>query len=270
MRDLTVEVQVLHSQCNPQDIERATRSLQQHNAAYHQRKNKICDSVSTRIELLALQDGTIIDILSHPRLGHVFADNRVEIRYDILSALLSNPDPGDIIQPWSKPIDSLAPEELNTPDPTSFPDDILAYLTTTVKEARLIYNVDLATHVTPQMQAACPAIMELLQSELAYDVFVPSTWKGINMTPCHLDVKPGMPDSLRARARPVRQALYQDAKTEFDRMRTYFYEPSTSPIACPLVIAPKATAPFIRLCGDYRPINPYISIPQEPIPHVQQ
>ena len=90
------------------------------------------------------------------------------------------------------------------------------------------------------------------------------------MAPCHLDVKPGMPDFLRARARPVRQALYQDAKAEFDRMRTYFYEVSTSPIACPLVIAPKATAPFIRLCGDYRPINPYISTPQEPIPHVQQ
>ena len=83
-----------------------------------------------------------------------------------MSALLSNPDPGDIIQPWSKPNDSLAPEELNTPDPTSFPDDILAYLTTTIKEARLIYNVDLATHVTPQMQAACPAIMELLQFAL--------------------------------------------------------------------------------------------------------
>ena len=53
-------------------------------------------------------------------------------------------------------------------------------------------------------------------------------------------------------------------------MRTYFYETSTSPIASPLVIAPKATAPFIRLCGDYRPVNPYVSVPQEPIPHVQQ
>jgi hypothetical protein len=270
LKDLTVEIQVLHSQFNPQDIERATRSLQHHNAAYHQRKNKICDSVSTRIELLALQDGTTTDVLTHPRLGHVFADNRVEIRYDALSALLRSPDPGDMIQPWSKPIDSLAPEELNTPDPTSFPDDILAYLTTTLKEARSIYNSDLATHVTPQIRAACPAIMELLQSELAHDVFVPSTWKGIHMPPCHLDTTPGIPDVLRARARPVRQALYQDAKAEFDRMRTYFYEVSTSPIACPLVIAPKATAPFIRLCGDYRPINPYISIPQEPIPHVQQ
>jgi hypothetical protein len=270
LKELTMEIQVLHSHCNPEDIERATRSLQHNSAAYHTRKNMICNSVSTRIELLALQDGTTTDILTHPRLGHVFADNRVEIRYDVLSTLLSNPDPGDIIQPWSKPIDSLAPEELNTPDPTSFPDDILAYLTTSLKEARSIYNSDLATHVTTPMRAACPAIMKLLQSELAHDVFFPSTWKGIKMAPYHLDTKPGLPDVLRARARPVRQALYQDAKTEFDRMRTYFYEPSTSPIACPLVIAPKATAPFIRLCGDYRPINPYISIPQEPIPHVQQ
>jgi hypothetical protein len=132
LRDLTVEIQVLHSQCNPQDIERATRPLQRQNATYHQRKNKIYDSGSTQIELLALQNGTTTDILTHPRLGHVFADNRVEVRYDILSALLSNHDPGDIIHPWSKPIDSLAPEELNTPDPTSFSDDILAYLTTTV------------------------------------------------------------------------------------------------------------------------------------------
>ena len=53
-------------------------------------------------------------------------------------------------------------------------------------------------------------------------------------------------------------------------MRTYFYAPSTSTIASPRVVAPKATAPFIRLCGDYRQINPFICIPQEPIPHVQQ
>ena len=35
----------------------------------------------------------------------------------------------------------------------------------------------------------------------------------------------------------------------------------------PLVVAPQA---FIRLCGDYRQINPFIYIPEEPIPHVQQ
>ena len=94
------------------------------------------------------------------------------------------------------------------------------------------------SHVTPGIRAACPKIMELLQSELAYDVFVPRTWKGIDMPPHHLDVKPGLPEFLKARARPVREAPYQDAKTEFDRMHTYLYEPSTSSIACPLMIAP--------------------------------
>ena len=144
----------------------------------------------------------------------------------------------------------------------------MLYLTTTPGEVITIYNSDLTTQATAEIRAACPAIIELLQSQLAHDVFVPSTWKGIDMIPYHLDVKPGLPDYLKARARPVRQALYQDAKTEFDRMRTYFYETSTSPIACPLVIAPKATAPFIRLCGDYRPINSFITVSQEPIPHV--
>ena len=118
--------------------------------------------------------------------------------------------------------DSLAPEEINTPDPTSFPDDILAYLTTTPEEARAIYDSDLITHVTTDICTACQAIMILLQSELAYDVFVPRACKGIDMVPYHLDVKPGLPDYPRARARPVREALFQNAKTEFDRMRTYF------------------------------------------------
>ena len=69
----------------------------------------------------------------------------------------------------------LAPEELSTPDPTSFPDDILTYLTTTPQEARATYDADLLTHVTSEILAACPAIMELVQSDLAYEVFVQHT-----------------------------------------------------------------------------------------------
>ena len=89
------------------------------------------------------------------------------------------------------------------------------------------------------------------------------------MPPYHLDTKPGLPEFLKAHTRPIREILYKHAKTEFERMQTYFYVKSHSPIACPLVVAPKATAPFIRLCGDYRPINPFVTILQEPIPHVQ-
>ena len=98
----------------------------------------------------------------------MYSDNRIEIRYDLLSSLLTRPAPRDIIPPWSKPIDDLAPEELNNPDPTSFPDDILLYLSTTIEEARLLYKTKLDTHVTDGIHLACP-------HTLSYDVFVPSS-----------------------------------------------------------------------------------------------
>ena len=74
---------------------------------------------------------------------------------------------------------------------------------------------------------------------------------------------------------PVRseKELYAHAKKEFDRLTQYFYESDrekcTSAIASPLVIAPKATEPFIRICGDYREVNEFITIPKHPIPIVQ-
>ena len=266
---MTDEIVALSTNSIP-TLVRTASSLSKQQQAYNIRKKLICSSNITSIDRLALQDGSSAEILSHPRYGSVYSDNRIETRYNLLSSLLLRPTPGEIIPPWSKPIDDLATEELETPDPTSFPDDILLYLTTTVEAARQLYNDDLKTHVTEAIRQACPEIMNLLTSDLAYDVFVPQSWTGIKMEPYHLDTKPDLPDHIRARIRPVREAIYKDAKAEFDRMKTYFYVHSSSTIASPLVIAPKATAPFIRLCGDYRPVNPYVSIPQEPIPHVQQ
>jgi hypothetical protein len=145
----------------------------------------------------------------------VYADDRVELRHDLLTSMSTAPTPGQLIPPWSKPIDTIAPEELNTPDPTSFPDDILTYLTITPDEARAAYHSDLNTHVTPEMQQQQPAIMTLLKSQLAYDFFIPTIWTGIQMTPYHLEVKSGLPEFLKAHTRPVRKALYQDTKKPF-------------------------------------------------------
>ena len=130
--------------------------LDQQQRAYCSRKKLICASSNTNIDLLALQDGSSAKILSHPLHGSVYSDNRIKSRYQLLSSMLLRPLPGDIIPPWSKPIDDLAPEELNTPDPTSFPDDILLYFSTTVEAARTLYNADLETHVTAGIRQACP------------------------------------------------------------------------------------------------------------------
>ena len=80
-----------------------------------------------------------------------------------------------------------------------------------------------------------------------------------------------MPQYIPVRSRPVRKDLWESAKKEFNRLCTYFYTTlgCTSRIASPLVIAPKPTPPYIRFCGDYRRINPFINIPPVYIPHVQ-
>ena len=263
-------IDLLANETDTDIIQETTMGITSQHTNYIARKSSICSDPYTTINSIALQDGSTVETLCNPLYGSVFADHRIEDRYASLNTLLSAPSAGTVLSPWSKPIDAIAPEELDTPDPTSFPDDILTYLTTSADEARSVYISDLDTHVTQEIRSACPQIMDLLTSELAFDVFVPRTWTGIKMPSYHLQTKPGLPEYLKSRARPVREALYENAKSEFDRMKTYFYEKSTSPIASPLVIAPKATTPYIRLCGDYRLINAYVIIPQEPIPHVQQ
>jgi hypothetical protein len=52
-------------------------------------------------------------------------------------------------------------------------------------------------------------------------------------------------------------------------LRGYFYEESRSPWASCLVMAPKATYPFIRFCGDYVTINRYIATGHFFIPNVR-
>ena len=121
---------------------------------YHNRKMSICASSFTTVDSLALQDGSSVQVLFHPTQGTVYADNSIEHRYDLLTSILVTPIAGQTIPPWSRPIDTIAPEESATPDPTSFPDDILTYLTTTHDEAKESYLADLDTHVTPEMKTA--------------------------------------------------------------------------------------------------------------------
>ena len=63
--------------------------------------------------------------------------------------------------------------------------------------------------------------------------------------------------------------LLKNAEAKFRRLPEYFYVPSTSQIALPFAIAPKATESFIWFCVDYIYINKHIEIPQEPIPHIK-
>jgi hypothetical protein len=242
-------------------------------SSYQSHKRRVMQDSTSRITLVNGKEGNVEVIMSN-RYGQCYKDNRVEDTVEDLQVIADDPffHQGILTPPWSKPPE-VCPEEEETPDPLAFGEDILHYLEMSVPEARQEYMDLLEEHVSEDMKRECPAIMELLSSELALDVFVPAEWKGLRVKPLEFTVKPGMPDRMLTKARPIRPELYDTAKKEFERLSTYFYETDpnkcTSAIASPLVIAPKATHPFIRYCGDYRRVNDFIEIPQQPIPIVQ-
>ena len=173
------------------------------------------------------------------------------------------------INTWTLPQDLIAQEDIDTPHPCSFSGP-LSYLGKPHEEAVKQYIDIISTHVSQKFLSEIPELLDLLTSELALSVFVPKTWTGITgITPIDLIFSDQLPLSLRPKARPVNPSLYDNAEKEFQRLKTYFYVPSDSSIASCLVIAPKSTAPFIRLCGDYVTINKYINTGHYYIPNVQ-
>jgi hypothetical protein len=175
----------------------------------------------------------------------------------------------ELFTPWGDNIEEPCPEDENTPIPCSFTGPLM-YLAISHLEAVNEYKKCCETHVAKEMVAAIPEMVEYLLSEKCISVFVPQEWKGIHgIDPIDFEVLPDMPTSYKPKVRPINGQLFKDVKAEFNRMKTYFYEKSQSPIASPLVVAPKATAPFIRLCGNYIWPNKFIKRPHFPIPNVQ-
>lgn len=275
LHDLTVLTQEEVGKPKPsvKKLKLIAREAKSIGSAYQSHKRRIMSDSTNRTILTDGKDGSI-EVLSSDKYGHCFKDNRVEDTVCDLQLIASDPffHQGVLTPPWTKPPE-VCPEEEETPDALAYGEGVLEYLEMSVDEARKNYLEMLEEHVSEEMRKECPEIMDLLSSELAMEVFVPSEWKGLDIPPLVFSVKPGLPERMMTRARPIRPELFETAKKEFERLSTYFYETDPNkcicPIASPLVIAPKATHPFIRYCGDYRRINDYIEIPQQPIPIVQ-
>ena len=237
-------------------------------SSYRNAKERILkDRASVRM-LYCDGHGRTAEIIQSDRYGWCYADDRVAAAVRAMEGL-RNHLPGELLEPWALPPEEC-PEEANTPDPRSVSEDVLHFMEVPVEEARREYlkMVD-SEHVPVAMRENAPEVMDVLRSPMALNVFAPSKWEGMKVPPVQLVLKGELPARMSPRARPIRRELYAGAKAEFDRLRKYFYVDSDSPIASPLVIAPKATAPYIRFCGDYRQVNEHIAIPQQPIPIVQ-
>jgi len=151
-----------------------------------------------------------------------------------------------------------------------YPNVLILLLTLVI--ACLCDNISiLDKHVSPEFIKQTK-ILELLKSKLGLATFLPTSWTGVNgIPPLHLKVRDGLPAKIKPHARPINPRLYEVAHKEFLRLKTYFYRDSDSPIASPLAIAAKATAPFIRFCGDYsNTVNKFMETGHWPIPNVKQ
>ena len=175
-------------------------------------------------------------------------------------------EPGELYEPWTF-IDEEAPEDDDIGLPCSF-SFAIHYMEMSHEEAVSEYLAMFDEHVSPEFYKAVPQLRKYLEEE-AVKVFVPTNWEGIRIDPITLKWKPTLPERDNIRARPVNPRLMAPAKTEFDRLLNYFYRPSNSPHASALVIAPKATKPFIRFCGDYVKKNDHIERGHFPMPHVK-
>ena len=187
-----------------------------------------------------------------------------------------------LLIPWPAVLEPIAPEELDTITPDSFPD-ALHFLTGTKEEVEKKYVDDLHNHIDPAWIAHCKdqqteSIADFLNSPLIRQTFLPTSWDGFkNVRQCgansndefELDWSEDFPSSLDSKVRPIPPRLAEVVKTEFDRLHGYFWADSDSPVCCPLTIAPKATVPFIRVAADLRHVNPYIHTPKEYIPNVK-
>ena len=228
-------------------------------SSYRNAKQRIKHDKLMERYLLNDGEGNTQACLVSQKYGWCFEDDCIEEAVNSLEAGFNGtlPAAGEILKPWTHTME-LCPEEELTPDPLSISEDVLHFMEVSVEVARTEYLDLLDSHVSADTKRACPKVMELLRSKQAQEVFAPSSWDGMKVKEVDATIIGELPKRHCPIARPILRELFETAKEEFERLQKYFYAPSTSPIASPLVIAPKATAPFIRYCGDYREVNKYI------------
>jgi len=175
-----------------------------------------------------------------------------------------------IENPWANDMEDVAIEEQQTPDPCAF-SYALHYMEMSVEDATVefLMMVNDDKHVLPEFAAQTP-VKQLLRTK-GIQCFVPQNWTGINgLEPLELSWRDTLPAKMKPAQRHVNPRLLDTAKKEFERLKQYMYVDSNSDICSPIVIAPKATKPFIRYCGDYVKINLHIETGHQPIPDVQK
>ena len=173
--------------------------------------------------------------------------------------------------PWSTYTSPLnIPEEADLYIPCSF-TSILNAMESGNSVLESEFYKDLPLHIS-ELFKQTTNILELMNNYKT--VFIPDNWRGIDldvigMEPISPRIKGTLPDKIPGKNYFINPKKMQSVHKELERLAGYFLEPSDSPYASPMVVAPKATDPFIRICGDYKYINQFIEFTKHFIKNVK-
>lgn len=180
---------------------------------------------------------------------------------------------GEVNVPFSSNQD-LAPEEELIPEIPFAPRDVLG-LADDYDERLQAYLESIHKQVDPEFAKAIPSLMDFLKSPEAHEVFIPKTWDGIRdpttgKVIIHKIEWLTLPDARKVRVIRIRPDVVVAAKREVEKLRRIgFWVWSDSHIASTMLVAPKATDPFIRLVTDYSWLTKNFSVPKHPLKHVK-
>ena len=187
-----------------------------------------------------------------------------DFRFDIEEYLAST------IPPWDTFLND-SPEELESYIPCDN-TGLFNYLSTSHEEAIGKYLKDAKNNTHPECWSY---VQDILESELAINQFCPSEWTGMKIEPIDIEFTPEFQTLKEKGFSPKGSKAFVNERMkpayikEFNRMQQYMYEPSNSTTASRIVVADKATPPFVRICGNYAPINKYVMLPQVTIPNIR-
>lgn len=231
-------------------------------------------STSAVLDFLVLKGMSMGIVIGLPSICEHFQ----EIFFEMISSANSGQEVSEVLlidphlvtdqglqQPWKSATAPINQEDDKIPEPSSFNNDFV--MGESYEKSREEFLSQVESRIHPKFQRSTPVLSFLQQ--VGVDVFVPRDWTGIKgVAPVRLEYKGTPPDRMKPSGRRIPAAIFEASKREFMRLLTYFYQVSTSPINSPIVVAPKTTAPFVRICGDYRQVNKLIKVFNYPIPEV--
>ncbi len=201
-----------------------------------------------------------------PVEGELSAKDRSNTVYNKIEGYEDPPDPAEceILPPWEVE-DTIAPEELAGEIPHLFAQQ-LSFMETDYDTACKEYLDALDVQIAPEWNN--PKVKEFFKRQSVMNRFVMKEWKGINIDPIEFTWAENTPVQFHAKVRNIHVERVPHVRAELERLTIYFLEPSDSPVTSPIVDADKATAPYVRICGDYTHINKFIIATPEPIPNI--